>query len=151
MAYENSKSRKSSQPVVGLQTAEISKYKYDKERNKENIEIVKLDASSKYTPVTANNSSSRDQVKYKENALSEKEKSRETIRPDSGKSFIRYDDRMEEFAMMQNKMKKAGRSDSSRNLSKDKYRESEYELVDDRYNNNNARSYSQKVLSKAID
>jgi hypothetical protein len=75
--------------------------------------------------------------------LNEKEKSRETIRPDSGKSFIRYDDRMEEFAMMQNKMKKAGRSDSSRNLSKDKYRESEYELVDDRYNN--PRSYSQKV------
>jgi hypothetical protein len=47
LAYENSKSRKSSQPVVGLQTAELSKYKYEKERNKENIEIVKLDASSK--------------------------------------------------------------------------------------------------------
>jgi hypothetical protein len=152
LTYEQSKLRKGSQPVIGLQTSEISKYKFvEKGRDKENIDIVKLDASTKFN----HRDSQQPQPKFRE-SLGGDNKSRENIaRPESGKSFIRYDDKIEEFAMMQNKMKKANRSDSSRNLSKDKYKESEYDHNGGSSNNedrfNNTRSYSQKIAADMIE
>jgi len=48
MINYDAKARKGSQPVVGFQTSELTKFRVsEKERNKENIEVIRLDASTK--------------------------------------------------------------------------------------------------------